>query len=78
MKIVEKCSAFVSLSYKAHVKVCNPIPLTIYIQCTTLEKITKTCLPSPANPGGGLRGISRDKTDFILLLGTLEPLFLPL
>ena len=25
MKLVAKCSAFVSLSYHAHVKVCNPI-----------------------------------------------------
>ena len=28
MKIVAKCSAFVSLSYQVHVKVCNPIPLS--------------------------------------------------
>ena len=27
MKFVAKCSAFVSLSYQEHVKVCNPIPL---------------------------------------------------
>ena len=27
MKIVAKCSAFVSLSYQVHVKVCNPVPL---------------------------------------------------
>ena len=30
MKIVAKCSAFVSLLYQVQVKVCNPIPL-IYI-----------------------------------------------
>ena len=29
MKIVAKCSAFVSLSYHVHVKICNPIPLII-------------------------------------------------
>ena len=28
MKFVAKCSAYVSLSYQVHVKVCNPIPLT--------------------------------------------------
>ena len=28
MKIVAKCSAFVSLSYQVQVKVCNPIPLS--------------------------------------------------
>ena len=27
MKIVAKCSYFVSLSYQVQVKVCNPIPL---------------------------------------------------
>ena len=27
MKIVAKCLAFVSLTYQAHAKVCNPIPL---------------------------------------------------
>ena len=27
MKIVAKCSAFVSLFYQVYVKVCNPIPL---------------------------------------------------
>ena len=27
IKIFAKCSAFVSLSYKVHVKVCNHIPL---------------------------------------------------
>ena len=30
MKIVAKCSAFISLSYQVHVKVCNPIPLTVF------------------------------------------------
>ena len=29
MKIVAKCSAFVSLSYQVQVKVCNPIPLIL-------------------------------------------------
>ena len=28
MKIVEKCSDFVSLSHQVQVKVCNPTPLT--------------------------------------------------
>ena len=28
MKIVEKCSAFLSLAYQVHVKVCNHIPLS--------------------------------------------------
>ena len=27
MKIVAKCLAFVSLTYQAHAKICNPIPL---------------------------------------------------
>ena len=27
MKIFAKCSAFISLFYQVHVKVCNPIPL---------------------------------------------------
>ena len=31
MKLIAKCSAFVSLSYQVHVKVCNPISLiTVY------------------------------------------------
>ena len=30
-KIVAKCSAFVSLSYQVHAKVCNPISLTLCI-----------------------------------------------
>ena len=29
MKIVAKCSAFFSLAYQVHVKVCNPFPLRI-------------------------------------------------
>ena len=29
MKLVAKCSAFVSVSYQVHIKVCNPIPLNI-------------------------------------------------
>ena len=29
MKLVAKSSAFVSISYQVHVKVCNPIPLTL-------------------------------------------------
>ena len=32
MKIVAKCLAFISLSYQAHVKVCNPIALRHCIQ----------------------------------------------
>ena len=32
MKNVAKCSAFVNLSYKVNVKVCNPIPLINLIQ----------------------------------------------
>ena len=31
MKLVAKCSAFISLSDKVHVKVCNPIPVRYYI-----------------------------------------------
>ena len=31
MKIVAKCSAFVSLSYQVHGKLCNPIPLIHHI-----------------------------------------------
>ena len=30
IKLVAKFSAFVNLSYQVHVKVCNPIPLSIY------------------------------------------------
>ena len=29
MKLVAKCSAYVSLSDQVHVRVCNPIPLRI-------------------------------------------------
>ena len=29
MKLVVKCSAFESITYQVHVKVCNPIPLTV-------------------------------------------------
>ena len=29
MKLVDKCSAFVSPSYQVDVKVCNPIPLSV-------------------------------------------------
>ena len=36
MKIVAKCSALVSLSYKLHVKVCDPIPLTLRIAVFTI------------------------------------------
>ena len=32
MKIVAKCSAFVSLPYQVHVKVCYPIPLKYKLQ----------------------------------------------
>ena len=28
MRIVAKCSAFLSLAYQVHVEVCNPIPLS--------------------------------------------------
>ena len=31
MKLVAKCSAFVSISYQVHVKVCNPIPLNFAV-----------------------------------------------
>ena len=30
MKIVAKCSAFYRFAYQVYVKVCNPIPLTIF------------------------------------------------
>ena len=33
MKIVAKCSDFLSLSYQVQVKVCSPIPLTKTVQC---------------------------------------------
>ena len=37
MKNVAKCSAFECLSYKVHVKVCNPIPLKLTAE--TIELI---------------------------------------
>ena len=30
MKIVAKCSAFSSLAYQVHIKVCNPVSLSIF------------------------------------------------
>ena len=38
MKLVAKCSAFVSLSYQVHPKVCNPISL----KCCVAEPLTPT------------------------------------
>ena len=32
MKLVAKCSAFVSLSYQVHAKICNHIPLSCKFQ----------------------------------------------
>ena len=41
MKIVAKCSTFVSLSYEVHVKVCNPIPLSFYGETSKIMLILK-------------------------------------
>ena len=42
MKLVAKCSTFVCLSYQAHVKVCNPIPLQATILLESAEE--KECV----------------------------------
>ena len=39
MKIVAKCSAFVSLSYQVHDKVCNLLPLNILCWDSCINKV---------------------------------------
>ena len=40
MKLFAKCSAFASLSFQEHVKVCNPIPLKNTIRFATARAHT--------------------------------------
>ena len=53
MKIVVKRSAFVCLSYKVHVKVCNPIPLKLH-RPEGENSYYHTAIPTPNIQSNGL------------------------
>ena len=61
MKIVAKCSAFASLSYQVHVKVCNPIPLNIHFDWLSGTKSGIPCVFSLVFIVLNVRGVTKSK-----------------